>query len=412
MDKPSRWFTVPLLRAWVASKTEEVNRLPRPRDLPESHSIGFNSDRVLIFGGGPAVGWGVLSHEVALPGALGRALSRQTGRGATVQVTAIPRLKVGSAVTALSEIKLHRYDAVVVTLGVNDAGALTALASWRRDLTSTLHEILQRSSPVARIFVAGVHPIRSIPVYDGPLGSIADAHARKMNAISAELCSPLSRVTFVPLTAPEDCGDLRFRDAMSYRHWAEELARPMAPQLDAARRVTDFDRTPGSEAGFDSPEAREAAVVELGILSDDRRWHFDDVVARACATFGVRSATVSVIDSDHLVHKAQVGDVPQLIMLGASFTGRVIYERDGMMVPDATADARFRNLPHVAGEPYIRFYAGFPLESSDGSRIGTLNVFDPAPQLPDDSSGLSLLRQFGLMAQAEIRRGGDRRPTV
>jgi lysophospholipase L1-like esterase len=364
---------------------------------------------VLIFGGGPAVGWGVLSHEIALPGALGRALSRRTGRGADVHVVAVPRLKVGSAANELSRIKLHRYDALVVTLGVNDAGALTSLASWRRDLTSTLRIIARQSSPVSRIFVAGVHPIRSIPVYNSPLGSIADAHARKLNTISAEVCTLMQRATYVPLSAPEDGSDLRFRDAMSYRHWGEELAERMAPQLDAERLLADFDRTLMSEEDADAEGDRAAAVMELGILRDDRTWQFDDVVAQACTTFGVRSATVSVIDSDHLVHKAQIGDVPQLITLGDSFTASVIRERDGMMVPDACADARFRNLPHVAGEPRIRFYAGFPMEGPDGSRIGTLNIFDPAPQFSYDSWGLPLLRQFGLMVQAEIRRGGDRR---
>jgi lysophospholipase L1-like esterase len=409
MGNVPRWVSAPVLRAWVASKTGEVDRLPRPRDAPESHSIGFNSDRVLIFGGGPAVGWGVLSHEIALPGTLGRALSRRTGRGADVHVAAVPRLKVGSAADELSGIKLHRYDALVVTLGVNDAGALTSLSSWRRDLTSTLRMIARQSSPVSRIFVAGVHPIRSIPVYNSPLGSIADAHARKMNTISAEVCTLMPRATYVPLTAPEERSALRFRDAMSYRHWGEELAEHMAPQLDAERLLADLDRTLMSEEGADAERDRAAAVVELGILHDDRTWQFDDVVGRACTTFGVRSATVSVIDSDHLVHKAQIGDVPQLITLGDSFTASVIRERDGMMVPDACADARFRNLPHVAGEPHIRFYAGFPVESPDGNRIGTLNIFDPAPQSSFDSWGLPLLRQFGLMAQAEIRRGGDRR---
>ncbi|MDQ1561680.1 MAG: hypothetical protein QOE85_1021 [Actinomycetota bacterium] len=409
MGNVPRWVGAPVLRAWVASKTGEVNRLPRPRDAPESHSIGFNSDRVLIFGGGPAVGWGVLSHEVALPGALGRALSRRTGRGADVYVRAVPRLKVGSAADELSRIKLCRYDALVVTLGVNDAGALTSLASWRRDLTNMLRTIARASSPDSRIFVAGVHPIRSIPVYNSPLGSIADAHARKMNSISAAICTLEPRVTYVPLTAPEESSALRFRDAMSYRHWGEELAESMAPQLDAQCLLADFDRRLRGEEGPGPERERQAAVKELGILRTDRTWHFDDIVAQACTTFGVRSATVSVIDSDRLVHKAQVGDVPQLITLGESFTASVIRERDGMIVPDADADARFRNLPHVAGEPRIRFYAGFPVESPDGSRIGTLNIFDPAPRFSHDLWRLLSLREFGFMVQAEIRRGGDRR---
>jgi lysophospholipase L1-like esterase len=407
MGSVSRWVCALALRAWVASKSGEVDRLPRPRDAPESHSAGVDSDRVLIFGGGPAVGWGVLSHEVALPGALGRALSRRTGRGADVYVVAVPRLKVCTALDELKRIKkLYQYDAVIITLGVNDAGALTSLAYWERDLTNTLRTIGQRTSLDARIFVAGVHPIRSIPIYDSPLGSVADAHAHKMNTISAQVCSQLPRVTYVPLSAPEPSSPLRFRDAMSYRHWAEELADRTAPQLDAERRLTDFNRTVRSDEDPESARERSAAVRDLGILLDDRNWRFDSVVALACTTFGVKSATVSVIDSDRLVHKAQRGNVPQLIMLGASFSAAVVREPDGMIVPDATVDSRFRNLPHVFGPPRIRFYAGFPLEAPDGSRIGTLNLFDPAPRFSDESWRLLRLRQFGLMVQSEIGRGG------
>jgi GAF domain-containing protein len=183
----------------------------------------------------------------------------------------------------------------------------------------------------------------------------------------------------------------------------------MAPQLDAERLMADFNRTLRSDEDHDSKRDRAVAVMELGILSEDRTWQFDDVVARACTSFGVKSATVSVIDSDRLVHKSQVGDVPQLITLGESFTASVIQEPDGLIVPDAGADPRFQNLPHVAGGPHIRFYAGFALEGPGGSRIGTLNIFDPAPRISHDSWRLPCLRQFGLMVQAEIRRGGERR---
>ena len=405
MGNLPRWVSAPVLRAWIASKSGEVDRLPRPRDAPESHSLGVDSDRVLIFGGGPAVGWGVLSHELALPGALARALSRRTGRGADVFVVAVPRLKIGSAFDELNRVKLYRYDAVVVSVGVNDAGALTSLPSWGSNLTRTLGMIGRRSSLDTRTFVCGVHPIRSIPIYDSPLGSIADAHARKMNVVSAEICSRVPRATYVPLTAPKPCGLLRFRDAMSYHHWAEELADQMAPQLDAERLMADFNRTLRSDDDPDSRRERAAAVRELGILLEDRSGQFDNVIVLACTSFGAKSATVSVIDSDHLVHKAQIGDVPQVIKLGASFTATVIREPDGMIVPDAAVDARFRNLPHVAGEPRIRSYAGFPLEGPDGSRIGTLNIFDPAARFSDESWRLLRLRQFGLMAQAEIGRG-------
>lgn len=369
MGRIPRWAAAPVLRAWVASKSDEVDLLPRPVDAPQSFTAGARSIPVHIFGGGLAVGWGVLSHDIALPGALSRALSRRTGRGADVSVTAVPRLKAASARSELDTITLNRYEAVVISLGVNDAGALTPLRSWERDLRDTLRSVRERARPDARVFLAGVHPIRSIPLFDSRLGSIADAHARQMNEISAEVCRELGDVTFVPMTAPEPCEPLRFRDAMSYRHWADELAASMAPQV---------------RAQSNGPP------------------RFDEVIARARISFGVRSATVSVIDRDRLVHKAQLGDVPQLIMLRASFTASVVGEGNGMVIPDATLDPRFRDLPHVFGYPRIRFYAGFPLESPDGSRIGTLNLFDPAPRLSNEPWRRDRLREFGLMAQAEL----------
>jgi GAF domain-containing protein len=81
----------------------------------------------------------------------------------------------------------------------------------------------------------------------------------------------------------------------------------------------------------------------------------------------------------------------------------VIQGQGPLVVPDALADERFRNNPYVLGEPHIRFYAGFPIESADGERIGALCVFDPEPRAAGDVD-LVLLRELALMLQAELRR--------
>ena len=43
-------------------------------------------------------------------------------------------------------------------------------------------------------------------------------------------------------------------------------------------------------------------------------------------------------------------------------------------------DDRFADNPLVAGEPGVRFYAGFPLRLRDGASVGSLCLIDYAPR--------------------------------
>ena len=71
---------------------------------------------------------------------------------------------------------------------------------------------------------------------------------------------------------------------------------------------------------------------------------------------------------------------------------------DVFVVPDASADVRFANHALVVGVPYIRFYAGAPLVTSDGLALGTLCVIDSRPrELSTDQ-----LRELQFMAQQII----------
>ena len=228
-----RWALVPVMTAWAARTGASLGHVPRPTDAPQARSAGVDSDRVLVFGSGPAVGWGVLSHDLALPGSLARALSARTGRGVDVEALFSPQTTARSAVADLDDRELGRYDAIVVTLGGNDALTLTSVRAWRRELSAFLRLLVRTSGRSTQVFMLGVQPIRSVPGFGGPFGTIADRHAAVLNEATAVMCRALPRTTFVPLTARPGVAADRFRTAEDYRHWAGILAATMAGPLDA-----------------------------------------------------------------------------------------------------------------------------------------------------------------------------------
>ena len=80
-----------------------------------------------------------------------------------------------------------------------------------------------------------------------------------------------------------------------------------------------------------------------------------------------------------------------------AFCPHAMEGRDTLVVPDVTEDARFADYPTVTGPPYVRFYAGQPLITSEGVAIGTLSVVCTRPK-PD---GLSALQCEGLKVLAD-----------
>ena len=399
-----RWACLPVMRAFAAAQSPAYNDVLRPLDAPQAHSPGTDSDRILIFGSGAAVGWGVLSHDLALPGALARSLSARSGRGVDVDVTSSPSTTVSTAVRELAGLRLWRFDAIVVTLGARDAVNLTSVRVWRRELSALLRLLERESSRTTHIFVLGIQPIRSLPAFDSPLGSVAARHAVALDRASADVCASLGRTTLVAMTAAIKEQPGRYRSAAAYRDWAELLADSMAAPLDAEHlAVDDVEEEPTPKDGRALEEARQRAVDGLGILDTDPEERFTRIVALAQRSFGTRWAAFTVTDNDRQWDKANIGPGPQEAPRSSSFSAVTIRNPGPLVVPDAQVDDHFRDNPLVLGGPYIRFYAGFPVESPSGERIGALCVFDPSPR--PGAIDLVLLRELALAVQSELRRG-------
>ncbi|NBC96651.1 MAG: GAF domain-containing protein, partial [Deinococcus-Thermus bacterium] len=86
-----------------------------------------------------------------------------------------------------------------------------------------------------------------------------------------------------------------------------------------------------------------------------------------------------------------------------SFCAEAIRDDKVFVVPDARADARFRDNPLVTGPPNIRFYAGAPLITTEGHRLGTLCVIDPAPREAFDNRQREVLAGLAGTVMTEMQ---------
>lgn len=153
-------------------------------------------------------------------------------------------------------------------------------------------------------------------------------------------------------------------------------------------------------------EARRLATLRAcDILDTEPETAFDELVAVAEHIAGAPIALISLIDDSRQWFKAKIGlDVSETPREQA-FCAYAILEPKPLIVEDAALDARFSDNPLVTGAPGIRFYAGFPLDSGDGLRVGALCVIDTrARQLsPAQMSALQALAHQAC-SQLKLRR--------
>ena len=126
---------------------------------------------------------------------------------------------------------------------------------------------------------------------------------------------------------------------------------------------------------YDEPQ-RLASLQALEILDTPADPAFDRITRLAAQQFDVPIALISLVDSARQWFKSKVGLVIDETPRDVSFCQFAIMDSCVMQVPDATKDPRFADNPLVTGEPYIRFYAGAPLSTANGFRLGTLCLID------------------------------------
>jgi PAS domain S-box-containing protein len=126
---------------------------------------------------------------------------------------------------------------------------------------------------------------------------------------------------------------------------------------------------------------RLRALESLELLDTGPDAVFDALIELASSICDVPIASMTLVDGERQWFKAAkgFGDVTGTPR-DVSFCGHTILADDALVVSDAFGDTRFADNPLVTGTPQIRFYAGVPLTTHEGFRIGALCVIDRKPR--------------------------------
>ncbi len=125
----------------------------------------------------------------------------------------------------------------------------------------------------------------------------------------------------------------------------------------------------------DEPQ-RLAFVRECGILDTPDEASFDRLTRLTARLTHAPAAGISVLDDHRQWIKSRFGSLEKESAREISFCSYALLSDELFVVSDAQADPRFRTNPLVVGPPHIRFYAGAPLISSIGYRLGALFIVD------------------------------------
>jgi len=155
-------------------------------------------------------------------------------------------------------------------------------------------------------------------------------------------------------------------------------ADAQTPREGAAAPATWLSTAPLPPA--DEPR-RLAELRACAILDTEPEAEFDRLVQLAAVVCGAPCAAFTLVDAQRQWYKARAGVPVQQIARDKSFCAHAILQPDQLLeVPDASRLGWADPQPWGPQGPLLRFYAGVPVRTRDGSAIGTLCVMDQVPR--------------------------------
>ena len=149
---------------------------------------------------------------------------------------------------------------------------------------------------------------------------------------------------------------------------------------------------------------RLSELKKYNILDTNTELVFENIVELIAKIYHVPIVAIALVDEHRVWLKASIGlDFPEMARDG-SFCDLTISQDEPTIINNTLHDDRFKNNKLVISKPAVRFYAGVPLQSSNGYHLGTLFVMDTKSRHIDKEQ-LDALKIFAttVMAHIELR---------
>jgi PAS domain S-box-containing protein len=124
---------------------------------------------------------------------------------------------------------------------------------------------------------------------------------------------------------------------------------------------------------------RLAALYNLEILDTKPETDFDNIVALATQLCDWPIATIGFIDHHRTWIKAAIGLEASEVPTHQAYKESILKSPHTVFIEDASFDPRTISHPFIAGPPYARALAIFPLTTEEGHMLGHLTVADTKP---------------------------------
>ncbi len=304
------------------------------------------------------------------------------------------------AMNGLRGMRLNRYDAVLVVLGERYATAGVPEGKWEILFASLAHALLSQTATGAPIFVwdaAQVSHTLGIDRHD----RATSERANRLGAITEQTCALTQRIRYRTLVEPLQPREVGSRFAPdTYEEWADNIVSRLYPQLVEADGILGRG---SARANRDRPEderLRQRALDSMR-LAPDPDGLMDAIVRQLRLMFGTSGAHINIIDGPVQWQKATTAAHPQTSPREITACTHAIQSDQLTLINDTENGARLAGSPLFRGPDAIRFYAGYPIRSCDGHRIGMLCITDTKPRAMQPGE-LTSLRDFANRVEQEL----------